>query len=92
VVPKVLIYDVIKENHSPVCIAHAGMKRTFDLISLGCWWPGMRKSIEDYSRDATHVKGERRTNFVAQLGEVDEPIAPFQVTSMGITSIINDPA
>jgi hypothetical protein len=37
VVPKVLIHDVIKVNHDPVYIAHPGMKRIFDLISLGYW-------------------------------------------------------
>jgi len=41
VVPTVLIQGFIKAKHDPVCIVHPGMKRTFDLISLGLWWPGM---------------------------------------------------
>jgi len=43
-VTKVLIHDVIKANHDTVYIAYPGMKRTFDLISLGYWWSGMRNS------------------------------------------------
>ena len=50
VVPKALIYDVTKANYNPVYIAHTGMKRTFDLISLGYWRLGMRKCIQDYIR------------------------------------------
>ena len=61
VLPKALIYDVIKANHDPVYIVHPGMKLPFNTISLGYWWPSKRKSIEDLSRDSTHVKGERRT-------------------------------
>jgi hypothetical protein len=35
VVPKVLIHAIIKAKHDPVYTFHPGMKRTFDLISLG---------------------------------------------------------
>ena len=50
VVPKSLVEDTIKENHDSVYVAHPGTKRTVDLISLIYWWPGMRKSVEDYIR------------------------------------------
>ena len=50
VVPKSLVEDIIKANHDPVYVAHPGTKRTVDLISLSYWWPGMRKSVEDYIR------------------------------------------
>jgi hypothetical protein len=50
VVPQALIHDVIKENHDPPYVAHPGIKRTYSLISLKFWWPGMRKSIQDYIR------------------------------------------
>jgi len=42
VVPRSLIYDVIRERHNPVYVAHPGVKRTHDLILLNYWWPGMR--------------------------------------------------
>ena len=45
VVQKILVHEVIKENHSPVYVAHPGVKRTQDLIALHFWWPGMRKDI-----------------------------------------------
>jgi hypothetical protein len=54
VVPKVLVGTVIKMN--------PGMKRTFELIALGYWWPSMRKStVNDYVRKLTHANGGRRT-------------------------------
>jgi len=50
VVPQYLIQDVIAENHNPIFVAHPGSKRTFELISLKCWWPKTRQSIEEYIR------------------------------------------
>jgi transposase InsO family protein len=47
-VPRALVKRVIRENHDPVYAAHPGMKRTCELLALNVWWPGMRKSIEDY--------------------------------------------
>ena len=42
VVPESLVL-IIKENHYAVFVAHPGVKRTRDLISLKYWLPGMRK-------------------------------------------------
>jgi transposase InsO family protein len=86
VVPKTMVQDIIKMNHDPVYVAHPGMKRSFELISLSYWWPGMRNMIQEYVRkcDACQRRKEDR-EFVAPLGEVEEPTAPFQVTSMDIT-------
>jgi len=83
VVPHSLIRDVLRANHDPVYVAYPGMKRTFDLISLRYWWPGMRKSLEDYVRkcDTCQRRKEGR-EFVAPLGELEEPTAPFLVTSL----------
>jgi hypothetical protein len=86
IVPEILISEVIKENHSPVYISHPGTKRTYDLISLRYWWPSMRKSIEDFIKNCDSCqrrKGDRE--FVAPLGETEEPMAPFAVTSMDVT-------
>ena len=84
-VPETLV-QVIKQNHEPMYVAHPGAKRTHDLIALHYWWPGMRKAVENYvkSCDACQSrKGNRE--FVAPLRDVDEPTAPFEVTSMDIT-------
>ena len=43
-----LVHYVIKANHDAVYAAHAGVKRTCDLIALSFWWPGMRKSVQEY--------------------------------------------
>jgi hypothetical protein len=78
VVPESLVHHIIKENHDPVFVAHPGVKRTRDLISLKHWWPGMQKSIEDYIKkcDTCQRRKEDR-EFVAPLGQVEEPAAPF---------------
>ena len=86
VVPKALIQDVIKENHVPQYVAHPGVRRTYNLISLNYWWPGMRKSIQEYVRSCDPCQRRKEDReFVAPLGEVDEPKTPFAVTSMDIT-------
>jgi len=85
-VPETLVREVIKQNHDLVYVAHPGTKRTHALIALHYWWPGMRKSIEEYIRKCDpcqRQKGNRE--FVAPLGDVQEPTALFQVTSMDIT-------
>ena len=85
-VPKTLIYDVIKANHSAVYIAHPGMKRALDLISLGYWWPGMRKSIEDYiGRCDPFQRRKEDRECVAPLGKVEEPTSPLRVTYLDTT-------
>jgi len=86
VVSASLIQDVIRANHTPMYVAHLGIRRTFELISLNYWWPVMRKSIEDYVRkcDPCQRRKEAR-EYTAPLGNVEEPTAPFQVTSMDIT-------
>jgi len=86
VVPKSLVRDIIKANHDPKYIAHPGMKRTFDLIFLKFWWPGMRQSIEHHVRSCDPCQRRKEDKeFVAPLGKTEEPSAPFEVTSMDIT-------
>jgi hypothetical protein len=67
-------------------LVHPGVKRTYDLVSLNYWWPGMSNSIKDYVKmcDACQKRKEER-KFVAPLGDVDQPSAPFEVNSMDIT-------
>jgi len=80
-----LVDHITKYNHDAVCIAHPGMS-SYDLISLNYWWPGIRKSIEDYVKrcdPCQRRKGERE--LLAPLVEVEEPTAPFEVKSMDVT-------
>jgi hypothetical protein len=76
----------MEENHAPVYIAHPGTKRTHVLIALQYWWPGMRKTIEEYVRscDPSQRRKEYR-EFVAPLGTVDESKALFEVTAMDVS-------
>ena len=50
VVPRTMIQIVLSQNHDQKYVAHPGVKRTHDLISLCYWWPGMHKSIAEYVR------------------------------------------
>ena len=84
--PETLVREVIKQNHDPVYVAHPGTKRTHDLIALHHWWPGIRKSIEEYIRNCDPCqrrKGNRE--FVTPLGNVQDPTVSFQVTPMDVT-------
>jgi hypothetical protein len=77
VVPRALIPDVIKENHNPVYVAHPGVNRTYKLLSLNYWWPGMRRFIEDYIKKCDSCqKRKEDQEFVTPLGEVEEPRTP----------------
>ena len=86
IVPATLVPEVIRQNHDPVYAAHPGTKRTHDLIALHFWWPGMRKAITEYVRRCDPCQKRKGNNeFVAPLGDVQAPTAPFQVTAMDIT-------
>jgi len=67
-------------NHDPVYVAHPGVKRTYDLVSLNYWWPGMRNSIKDYVKicDSCQRRKEER-EFLAPLDDVDQPSAPLKL-------------
>ena len=81
-----LVHYVMKVNHDAVYAAHAGFKRTCDLIALSFWWPGMRKSVQEYVQNSDSC--QRRKNdreFTTPLGEVEEPTASFCVTSLDVT-------
>jgi hypothetical protein len=59
VVPKTMVQDIIKMNHDPVYVAHPGMKRSFELISLSFWWPGMRNMIQEYVRKCDECQSRK---------------------------------
>ena len=64
-------------------MAHPGIKRTHDLISLNYWWPGMRRSIEEYIRRCDSCQRRKEDHkFVAPLGK---PEGPFVLTSVDVT-------
>jgi transposase InsO family protein len=80
-----LIWEVIKENHDPVFVAHPGVKRTQGLILLRYWWPGMHRSVEEYIQkcDPSQKRKEDR-EFRTSLAEVEMPTTLSEVTSMDI--------
>jgi hypothetical protein len=45
----------------------------------------MRKSVEEFVKQCEACQRRKDREFAAPLGEVEEPTAPFQVTSMDIT-------
>jgi len=85
VAPQSLIQDVIAENHDPIFVAHPGIKSSFELISLRCWWSKMRQNIQNYVRRCDKCQSRwGKHEFRDPLGEVEGPSEPLQVTSMDI--------
>jgi len=64
-------------------VAHPGIKRTYNLISINYWWPKMRETIEQYIRryDPYQRRKENR-KMIVLLDDVEEPKIPCEVTSM----------
>jgi hypothetical protein len=86
VVPEALIQDVIRKNHDVLYCAHPGIQRSYNLIALNYWWPGMRKSIVIYVRNCDPCQRRKSPRKqIVPLGEVDTPKRPFEITSMDIT-------
>jgi hypothetical protein len=86
VIPLTLVKDVIRENHEHKFVAHPGQKRTYSLISLSYWWLNMRKTIESFVRECDPCQRHKENQEpVSPLGDVKEPRAPYEITSMGIT-------
>ena len=85
-VPRVLVKRVIRENHDPIYAAHPGVKRTCEVLTLSFWWPGMRKSVEEYINECDSCQQRKGSHeYKAPLGDPGNPKAPFEVTSMDIT-------
>jgi len=64
---------VIRENHDAAYAAHPGVKRTCELLALNFWWPGMRKSVEDYVKEwdsCQRRKGNRKHRPLLATSEV----------------------
>jgi len=85
-VPKAPRNKVIRENYDPTYAAHPGVKRTCELLALNFWWPGMRKSVDDYVKECKSCQRQKRNReYMAPLGDLGSPVAPFEITSMDIT-------
>jgi hypothetical protein len=85
-VPTVLVKRIIRENYDPIYAAHPGLKRTCKLLKLNFWWPGMRKSVEEYVNECDSCQERKGSHeYKAPLGDPGNPTAPFEVTSMDIT-------
>ena len=84
-IPETLVQDIIKENHDEIYTACPGA-RTYDLKAMNYWWPGMRRSIQEYFRKCDYCQRRKEDKeFVGPLGEVETPAAPFQVAGMDFT-------
>jgi hypothetical protein len=62
VVPKTLVKEVIELNHDSIYAAHAGRKRTLEILCLRYYWPKMRQDVENYVRefDNSHRRKQGR--------------------------------
>jgi uncharacterized protein YqcC (DUF446 family) len=87
-VPKSLIEDVIRANHYLSYVALPGIKRTHDVTALNSWWPGMRRTIEDYVQKCDCCRrGKEDWQFTAPLCSTELTKRPFQITSMDVTGL-----
>lgn len=77
VIPRCLVRDVISTNHDPIYAAHPGRKRTFEIVRLRHWWPGMRKDVDKYVQECDECHRRKQgKEYTAPLGEVKEPTYP----------------
>jgi hypothetical protein len=60
VVPKSLEREIVALNHEPIYAAHAGRKRTLDILKLHYWWPGMGQMVENFVRECELPAQETR--------------------------------
>ena len=73
------------KSRSKIC-STPGKKRTHDLIFLNYWLPGMRKSIADFVLKCDPCQRRKEDlEYTSPLGEVEQPTAPFEITSMDET-------
>jgi hypothetical protein len=78
VVPKSLVQDIIKANHNSVYIGHPGMKRTFDLISLHYWWPGMLQSVERYVKSCDPCQRREENGICSPVRKYGGALGTFR--------------
>jgi len=71
-VPRALIKRVIRENHDPAYAAHPGVKHTCELLALNFWWPGMRKSVEDYVKECDSCQRRKESANTRPLSATSE--------------------
>jgi hypothetical protein len=85
VVPQFMVLEVIRPNHDHIFIAHPGSKRIYELIYLKYWWLKMRHMTEDYVVRCDLCQKQKGTHeYLAPLGQVEDPSEPFQVTLVDI--------
>ena len=76
---------MIRENHDPVYADQPGLKRTCELLPLSSLGPGMRKSVDFVKEFDSCQRRKRHHEFNAPLGNIGNPVAPFEIISMDIT-------
>jgi hypothetical protein len=81
IVPRTLVKRGIRENHDPAYAAHPGVERTCELQALNFWWPGMRKTVEEYVKEFDLCQRQKGSlEYMAPLGDLGNPVSPFEVT------------
>ena len=74
VVPKVLIYAVIKAKHDPVYIVHPGMKRTFNFLWLVVTqYAGVHRRLCHEMRRTSEAEGQRIRSPARRSGGTKSP-------------------
>ncbi|XP_057188755.1 interleukin-13 receptor subunit alpha-1 isoform X1 [Triplophysa rosa] len=88
IIPDALISDTLHYLHGDPCSGHYSAERTLKRAQSLCFWPGMRKAIEEYCESC--VACESRRNPVPQRRAPLQSIMavrPFQMVCTDITEM-----
>ena len=87
VIPDALISQVLQEVHDSAFIGHLGITRTENQIRKRFYWPGVRKSVENYIKvcpTCARTKVHPNVNKVPlQSIEIGEPFSFWTIDYMG---------
>lgn len=88
VVPESLVQEILKGVHDSPFEGHLGVTKTIERIRERFYWPGMRESIESYTRECsvcTQGKNSPNVNKAPQCSiEVGEPFTFWAMDFMGL--------
>ena len=75
---------LLREHHDSPLAGHYGVKKTLELLTRTYFWPGMRKTVEDYVRtcDTCHRSKTPRHAPHGQLQSLPPPRKPWTDITM----------
>ena len=91
VIPNALRHKLLQLCHDSPLAGHAGIRKTFKLISKEFWWPGMRKDCTAYV-ESCHVCGRAKATHMKPAGLLQPlPVPPRPWHSVAMDFIVDLP-